>query len=293
MSFTAWVEMLGGEVCYYDAGGIRTRCLHAGSGEPLILLHGMGGHAEAYIKNIVPLSSRFHVYAIDMVGHGYTDKPVIRYGIPEFADHVRKFLSAIGATSAHIEGESLGGWVAAWIAIEHPEQVLSLILNTSAGLKITEQSSEAEAQAVARLQKLTREATANPTRETVRRRLEWLFLDPKANVTDELVETRYRIYCQDSTRRAMNLIVDEVTGEGRTQYMLTRDRLSRIQVPTMILWSGHNPTTPWQVAEQAHKIIQGSRFHVLDDAGHWPQWEQPEEFNRLMMEFLVPLANRN
>ena len=293
MSFSVWVEMLGGEVCYYDAGGIRTRCLHAGSGEPLLLLHGMGGHAEAYIKNIVPLSSRFHVYAIDMVGHGYTDKPAIRYGIPEFADHVRKFLNAVGAAKAHIEGESLGGWVAAWLAIEHPEQVLSLILNTSAGLKITEQSPESEAQAVARLQKLSREAVANPTRETVRRRLDWLFLDPKTNVTDELVEIRYRIYCQESARRAMNQIVDEMAGEGRTQYMLTRDRLCRIEAPTMILWSRHTPTTPWQVAEQAHKIIQGSRFHVLDDAGHWPQWEQPEEFNRLMMEFLVPLANHN
>src|SRR6266404_5844826 len=171
MSSSAWVEMLGGEVCYFDAGGIRTRCLHAGSGEPLILLHGMGGHAEAYIKNIMPLAGRFHVYAIDMIGHGYTDKPEIRYGIPEFVDHVRKFMKAIGASKAHIEGESLGGWVAAWLAMEHPEQVSSLILNTNAGLKITDQSPEAEAQAVARLQKLTREALADPTRETVRRRL--------------------------------------------------------------------------------------------------------------------------
>ena len=161
MSFSAWVEMLGGEVCYYDAGGIRTRCLHAGSGEPLILLHGMGGHAEAYFKNIVPLASRFHVYAIDMIGHGYTDKPEIRYGIPEFVDHVRKFLKAIGAKQAHIEGESLGGWVAAWLAIEYPEEVMSLILNTNAGLKITDRSPEAEAQAVVRLQKLTREAMAD------------------------------------------------------------------------------------------------------------------------------------
>ena len=284
--------MLGGEVTYYDAGGIRTRCLHAGSGQPLILLHGMGGHAEAYLRNIMPLATRFHVYAIDMVGHGYTDKPEIPYSISDFVSHVTKFLKAVGAERAHMEGESLGGWVAAWLAIEHPEKVLSLILNTSAGLKLTEQPPEAEAQAVERLRKLTKEASTEPTRESVRRRLEWLFLDPQSNVTDELVEIRYQIYRQPETQRAMQRIVNQTTVEGRKQYLLTRDHLRRIQAPTMILWSRHNPTTPWQVAEQAHGIISGSTFHVMEDCGHWPQWEQAEKFNRHMLDFLSPNPNR-
>ncbi len=291
MSMSAWVEMLGGEITYFDAGGIRTRCLHAGSGEPLVLLHGMGGHAEAYIKNIIPLSSRFHVYAIDMVGHGYTDKPEINYYVPDFADHVLKFLEAAGAEKAHLQGESLGGWVAAWIAIEHPEKLLSLILNTNAGLKLADQPPEAEAQAVERLRKLTKEAAGEPTRESVRRRLEWLFLDSKTSLTDELVEIRYRIYKQPETQRAMQRIVDATTGDGRKPYMLTRDRLSQIKAPTMIVWTRHNPTTPWQVGEQAHGIIRGSTFHVMEDCGHWPQWEQPEEFNRLMLDFLSAKVN--
>lgn len=292
MAISAWVEMLGGEITYFDAGGIRTRCLHAGSGEPLILLHGMGGHAEAYIKNIIPLSTRFHVYAIDMVGHGYTDKPAINYAVPDFANHVLKFLKAVGAEKAHIQGESLGGWVAAWLAMEHPENVRSLILNTSAGLQLTEQPPEAEAQAVERLRKLSKEAASEPTRESVRRRLEWLFLDPKTNVTDELVEIRYRIYRQPETQRAMQTIVEQMTGGGRKPYMLTRERLCRIKAPTMIVWTRHNPTTPWQVGQLAHEIIGGSRFHVMEDCGHWPQWEQAEEFNRLMLDFLSSNSKR-
>lgn len=283
MFTSVWVEMLGGEICYFNAGGIRTRALHAGSGEPLVFLHGMGGHAEAFIKNILPLATRFHVYAIDMIGHGYTDKPNVAYVIPDFVDHVLKFLDAIGARKAHISGESLGGWVSTWLTMKHPERVASLTLNTSAGLQLTDRTPEAEAQAVERLKKLTKDAAAETTRESVRRRLEWLFLDPKVNVTDELVEIRYQIYRQPETQRAMQTIVGQL-GEGTKPYMLTREILSRIKVPTTIIWTRHNPTTPWQVGQIAHEIITGSKFHVMDDCGHWPQWEQPEVFNRLLLE---------
>ncbi len=286
MTTSAWVEMLGGEVKYYMADGIKTRCLEAGTGEPLILLHGMGGHAEAYSRNIMPLARKFHVYAIDMIGHGCSDKAEIDYSIQDFVNHVKQFMDGVGIETAHLQGESLGGWISAWLAIEDPERVKSLVLNTSAGLKITEQPPEAEAKAVERLKKLTSEAIAEPTRESVRHRLEWLFLDPKSSLTEELLEIRYQIYKQPETQSAMRRIVSQITGGGRQQYMLTPDRLSQIKMPTLILWTKHNPTTPWQVAEQAHKLISGSRFHVMDGCGHWPQWEQPQEFNRLLLDFL-------
>jgi len=60
---------------YYDAAGIRTRCFEKGEGKPVILLHGSGGHAETWVRNLIPLSAKFRVLAIDYLGHGYTDKP--------------------------------------------------------------------------------------------------------------------------------------------------------------------------------------------------------------------------
>jgi pimeloyl-ACP methyl ester carboxylesterase len=291
MSNSAWVDMLGGEITYFNAGGIRTRCLHAGSGEPLILLHGMGGHAEAYLKNIMPIASRFHVYAIDMVGHGFTDKPAIGYAVPDFVNHVANFIDAIGAGKVHLQGESLGGWVAALMGIDHPEKVRSVILNTNAGLQLTEKPPEVEANAVERLRNLTKEAAAVPTRESVQRRLDWLFLNPKKSVTEELVEIRYRIYSQPETQKVMPTIIENMTGPSRQPYMLTRERLSKIKAPTMIVWTRHNPTTPWQVGQMAHEIIKGSTFHVMEDCGHWPQWEQPEEFNKHMLDFLSGLES--
>src|SRR5215210_513168 len=97
-----WLQTLGGEVRYYDAAGVRTRCLEAGSGPPLVLLHGTGGHAESWIRNVLPLAAQFHVYAIDMVGHGFTDKPALGYTPRDYAAHVVAFLDAVGVAKAHV-----------------------------------------------------------------------------------------------------------------------------------------------------------------------------------------------
>ena len=86
-----------------------------------MLLHGTGGHAEAYLRNIRALSASFRVIAYDMVGHGFTDTP-------RHAVHARRLrrapasalLDALGIERAHLSGESLGGWVAAWAARRIP-----------------------------------------------------------------------------------------------------------------------------------------------------------------------------
>jgi pimeloyl-ACP methyl ester carboxylesterase len=84
----------------------------------------------------------------------------------------------------------------------------------------------------------------------------------------------------------MQTIVEHMIGDSRLPYMLTRERLERIKAPTMIVWTRHNPTTPWQIGEMAHQIISGSSFHLMEDCGHWPQWERAEQFNGLMLDFL-------
>ena len=116
---TIWTNLVGRGVkeTFIDAGGLRTRMLEAGSGYPLVLLHGTGGHAEAYTRNIGPLSEHFHVIALDMAGHGYTDKPDVTYTLDVFADHVIAVLDAIDEDKMFLSGESLGGGVSCWTAL--------------------------------------------------------------------------------------------------------------------------------------------------------------------------------
>ena len=277
---TAWVDFLGAEVRYYDAGGVRTRVVEAGSGEPLILLHGMGGHAETFMKNVVPLSEHFHVYALDLLGMGFTGKPDVEYTVASFADHVRAFMDCRSIDAASFAGQSLGGWIAGWLAVREPRRVRKLVHTTGAGLQVHGPVMEQVRTVVSST------VTDDVTRDVVRKRLEWLMYDT-SKVTDELVEIRYQIYSKPDAQRAMAAMLHTVTGEPSKRFELTPEALRESGVPIFFLWSDHNPTTQASVAEAAHRQIPGSRFHVIRDAAHWPQYEQPDEFNRLAREFLL------
>jgi 2-hydroxy-6-oxo-6-(2'-carboxyphenyl)-hexa-2,4-dienoate hydrolase len=285
-----WIDLMDAEVRYHDAGGIRTRSIEAGEGEPLILLHGIGGHAEAYSRNVVALArAGYRVHAIDMVGHGLTDKPDEPYSTGRFAEHLLAFVDAIGAERVFLSGESIGGWTSAWFALHHPERLHGLILNTPSGIAIDEQGADmTPAQYQERRVELRRRTLAaldNPTRETVRSRLEWLLLDP-SEVTEELLESRYRIYCRpDFIAAQRRYWTEDVSLEGDTE-LLTRERLGAIGVPTLVLWTSHDPFLPWEVGEHVHHAIPASRFTIMQDCGHWPQFESPEEFNEIVLGFM-------
>jgi 2-hydroxy-6-oxo-6-(2'-carboxyphenyl)-hexa-2,4-dienoate hydrolase len=287
-----WLEFLGAEVRFRDAGGHCTRSVEAGAGEPVILLHGISGHAETWVRTVTGLAADFRVHALDMLGHGLTEKPQIDYSVEALGEHVLGFLDAIGARSAHLVGQSLGGWVAAWLAVHHPERVASLTSVTGAGLQLPGDGAELTARIGRQVGDATRRALDQPTRAKVRTRLEWLMHDP-AVVTDELVETRFRMYTRPDFAAVANRLVDAFTARPRPEEMLTAEALARISSPTLILWTRQNPTMPWEVGERASRIVPGAAWYLMEDAGHWPQYEKPQEFLRVVGGFLRSVAGRS
>ena len=181
-----WADLRAGSFSqgYLTAGGIRTRYLHAGERgtPPLILIHGTGGHAEAYTRNLVAHGEHFDTYAIDLVGHGWSDKPLAPYEISVYVRHLRAVLDTLGFERAHVSGESLGGWVGARFALEYPDRVDRLVLNTTGGATL-------DLAVMERIKTLSTAAVENPSWETIKARLEWLMADP-AVVTDDLVACR-------------------------------------------------------------------------------------------------------
>lgn len=278
---TTWLDLFGGgfAVKFLDAGGIRTRTLEAGEGEALIFLHGTGGHLEAFSRNVLAHAEKFRVLSLDMVGHGFSDKPDILFEIPVYVDHLLKFMDALKIEKAHISGESLGGWVAAWLAIHHPERVNKLVLNTAGGLG-------AILEVMEKIKRLSLAAVENPTRDSVRKRLEFLMADP-ATVTEELVEIRYRIYTQPGFRHVMENILCLQEMEIRKKYIFTPDMLHQVKAPTLVLWTTHDPTYPAEAGKKFVDYIPNSQFVLMEDCGHWPQYEKPEEFNRIHLDFLT------
>jgi 2-hydroxy-6-oxonona-2,4-dienedioate hydrolase len=276
-----WEALLGVEarITYVNAGGIRTRALVAGSGPPLIFLHGNMGHLETFYRNIRAHAEHFTVYAIDMVGHGFSAKPLDRdYLPPTYAEHVRDFCDAVGAQKVAISGESLGGWVAGWFAQAYPERTAALVLNTAGGLS-------AYPEVMDRIKRLNRAAIANPTTETVRTRLESLMFD-KSVVSDELIAIRRAIYALPEMRDVLERILVLQDMDTRQKYMLTADQLAKVTAPTCVIWTTHDPTAPVSVGEKYQSLIRGAKMHVMENCGHWPQFEDTETFNRIHIGFL-------
>jgi 2-hydroxy-6-oxonona-2,4-dienedioate hydrolase len=278
---TIWSDLADVEfkMYYLNANGVKTRVLEAGNGEPLILLHGTGGHVEAYARNLKGLSANFRVICIDMLGHGYTEKPNQPYGIDSYSDHLLAVIQALDLSKVYLSGESLGGWVAAWFAAHHPQYVKALVLNTPGNVNN-------KPEVMKGLKESTIKAVVEASYENVKTRLEWLMYD-KSQVTDELIATRYKIYTQPSYQEAVYNIVYLQDIEARKLYSWDPSWCGKINVPTLLAWTDHDPTSTVEEAKPIQDMIPNSELVVIKGAGHWPQWEKPEEFNSILINFLL------
>lgn len=284
---TIWTEALGSEIRYHDAAGVRTRTLEAGSGPALFLLHGTGGHVEAFARNMTALSQHFRVIAVDMIGHGLTAKPDIEYLIPDYTKHLRDLMDELGIERAHWLGESLGGWVATWLALENPERVDKLINCTGGVFRWPE--GEDPKEAAERQNMVTKSQSMRElTRENVRKRLELLFHDP-ADCTEELVDIRLALYSPPEMKAVTAKLHHMLPYDSpaRIEYSITEERLRAIPVPTLYLWGEYNPGSSVKSAARAASLTPNAELVVLDDTAHWPQWEDPEKFNQAMLKFLL------
>lgn len=290
-----WLELVGTGLKenFHLVSGVRTRVLEAGSGPALLILHGTGGHAETYQRNIGPLSKYFRVIVPDMIGHGFTDRPDLDYTLDDFADHLFGLLDVLGIDKAHVSGESLGGCIAAWMTIRNPERVDRLVLNTG----ILDRPDAKGLVQLADLEQRTKTLAEDCSLDTVRRRLQWLVLD-KDTMTEEMVHIRHRIYNQpgmiDSVIRVMGAVLSMNRGLYKGGDYLARERMAQISRPTLVLWSDHNPGKPYDVIKPAIDLIPDAEVHIIKDAAHWPQFEQPDAVNGLMIDFLTrPEAARS
>ncbi len=265
---------------FIDVDGRRTRYLHAGSrSQPtLVLLHGSAGHAEAYVRNLDAHGRHFSTWAIDMLGHGYTDGPGHPLEVAHYVEHLLGFLNAIGVERTHLSGESLGGWVATRAAIDHPERIDRLALNTTGG-------SQADLEVMQRIRTLSMAAAENPDWETVRARILWLMADKTRNY-DDIIASRQAIYGRPDFVGAMSDIMALQDPEIRARNIITPAEYGRIQAPTLVLWTSADPTADGTEGRRIASMIPGAEFVVIDGCGHWPQYEDPEAFNRIHVDFL-------
>jgi 2-hydroxy-6-oxonona-2,4-dienedioate hydrolase len=277
---TLWSELgdLSYSVTRVHIGQWSTRVLESGEGTPLILMHGTGGHLEAYARNLRALAARYRVIAYDYPGHGWSTVSTTDLEIDSYVEHLIGLMDALSVRRAHLSGESLGGWVAVKVAARHPDRVGRLVLNTPGGTMATPEVME-------RIRSLSQAAADDPSEEHIRARLVWLMADP-SSVTDELVAIRRAIYQRPGFATSMRHILCLQDEKVRRRNMVTDDELAAITAPTLVIWTSDDPSGPAKAGLDMAERIPGGEFQLIEGAGHWPQWEQSETFDRIVLDFL-------
>lgn len=286
-----WLDFFGAEIRYVDTPTFgRTRIAEAGKGRPqtLMLMHGIGGHIEAYAKNVVALGEDFHVVAFDFVGHGLSNKPTdIVYNPALYVEHLRELMDAMGIDKAHISGESLGGMIAGGFAIKYPERTLRTVLNTTGGIPIVSDKGRQDLADLATLS--AKNVGKPPTPETVRGRMQWLIHESNWErlLDDELVQSRLRIYQQPDFQAAAPLVFARLNKAASGDTAPDMVEIENIQAETLLFWTKYNPIHDVDAAQAALPRLKHGKLYVMKgNAAHWPQYEWPEEFNSVVARFL-------
>lgn len=252
-------------------GYIRTNYLSAGSGDYVICLHGAGGGAVTWYPSIGAISKKFHVVVPDIVGYGESDKPNARYDRPYFSQWLKDFLIQMKIQKAHIVGLSQGGAIALQFAIDCPDMVIKLVVVDSAGLGA--------------------KVSFWPLVGMI-----WMNSFPSAMAN--LSNSPFILYKPENRDRNHSLYSIAVIksaggknafkqGRGSAVSKIPLESLRRLNIETLIIWGKEDKLFSPECGEITAKIIPNAKFHLIKDAGHLPLIDQPETFNKILIDFLL------
>jgi pimeloyl-ACP methyl ester carboxylesterase len=259
------------------AGGIRTNYLEAGSGEPVVLVHGSGPGVTAYANwnlTIPELAKRYRVLAPDMVGFGYSDRPEgIEYGVQTWADQVVGFMDALDIPRASLVGNSFGGAIALRVATQHPDRVNKLILMGAIGVPFTITEGLDQAWGY------------TPSVENMRRMLD-VFAYSRELVTDELAEVRYKASIQPGFQESFGSMFPAPRQQHVDAMVTPDDEIAKLPHETLIIHGRDDKVIPLETSLKLLHLIEKSELHVFGRCGHWTQIEHADRFSELLSEFI-------
>ncbi len=254
-----------------------------GEGKPLLLIHGYGAGMWVWEKQIEALSSLYRVYALDLIGHGFSDRPRIPYTPEVYIDCLKHFMDGVGIEKATLIGNSMGGGVAWATAILFPERVDRLILIDCVPPNVLQQVKNESFRMLAAIKHiplLPYLVMAVRNKSSIRKILLECISDAKL-ITPGVVNRQYRLSRIKGTTWALYS-----TFQHAREALKLEDRFSLIRKPTLFIWGEKDLIFPPHVGEKLHHAIAGSKFRRIEKSGHIPMWETPDEVNQAILDFL-------
>ena len=267
-------------------GKFTTNYLEVGEehgGIPLLFIHGSGPGVSAYAnwRLILPrVEGASRILAPDMIGFGYSDKPVggeetgVTYGRELWTKQIIDFMDALDLEKVNLVGNSFGGALAMSVALEHPERVNKLILMGSVGV---------EAELPEALDKVWGyQPSFENMAELVR-----LFTYDTDFADDDLIESRYQASLEPGFQEAFETMFPAPRQNGLDDLSFSDDTLRTIKHPTLIVHGREDRIIPPEYSYRLIDLLENAELHIFGKTGHWTQIERSDEFSNLVKNFIA------
>ncbi|WP_375739621.1 alpha/beta fold hydrolase [Pseudomonas boanensis] len=254
---------------YYEGGSAKA--------ETLVLVHGFGTNKDNWLRFAALFTERYHVIALDLPGFGDSDRPAGSYDVGTQAERLASFIKALELDKPHLVGNSMGGHIVALYAARYPDQVRSLALFDNAGVRSPRQSE---------LLELLEQGKPNPlvvkSAADYDRLLDFVFVTPPP------LTTGLKAYLAEQSI-ANEAHYDLVFQQLMQRYIPLEPELPKIKAPTLLLWGDKDRVLDVSSVEVMKPLLQRPSVAILENCGHAPMIERPEETARHYQAFLDSL----
>ena len=266
---------IGGSVL---ANGIRTNYLQEGEGEPVVLVHGSGPGVSAHANwrlTIPTLAQQFRVYALDMVGFGFTERPAhIDYNMQTWTDQLIGFLDALGIERASLVGNSFGGAIVLHAADQHPQRVNRLVLMGSVGVPFP----------------ITAGLDAvwgyEPSLESMSEIMDY-FAYNKDLLTGDLAQVRFEASTAPGFHESYAAMFPAPRQRWVDALVTPDESIAALRHQTLVVHGREDRVIPLANAYRLLDLIPAAQLHVFGHCGHWTQIEKSAAFNDMVLRFLA------
>ena len=252
--------------------GHKIRYLESGHSKgTLVLVHGLGASAERWERVIPTFAEKYRVVVPDLIGYGYSDKPLVDYTPGFFSEFLGKFLDITGIEIPYIIGSSLGGQITAEYASSNSKNIKKMILVSPAGV-MKKSTPALDAYIMAALY---------PNEQSAKNAFK--MMEGSGNEVDEKTIDGFieRMQLPNAKLAFMSTVL------GLKNAKVITEKLHSILTPTMIIWGSDDPVIPIEHADSFVSSIKNCRFYRMDKCGHTPYVQDPEYFTSIVLDFLL------